>query len=553
MPWRGPAYPGEFPSLGPVVADWIEHYLCHGPGDVEGEPIELDDEFYAFIVKVYRLDPLTGRRVYRRAFLSRPKGRAKSELAGELVCAELLAPVRFDGWDAAGEPVGRPIRSPLIKCLATEEGQSGNTYDNVPVMLAHLMEHYGDEFPPIDLGRNTQTSSRIYVANGGEVRPCTASDAAKDGGKETFAVFDETHLYILPKLHGMHKTVRNNLRKRRAAQPWALETSTMYAPGEDSVAEMTHRYAMSLAEGRAKQQGLLFDHKQAPPLTNLADRKALLEALRYVYGPAAEWMDLDGIIEEIYDPQSDPSNSRRFWLNQPTPAGDAWLTPQQVDSLATATRVVPDGEIITLGFDGSRQRVQGVTDATALVGVCVNDGHGFLLPWGQGHTIWEQPDGPHGVGWAVPRTEVDQAVAMAFDRYNVIGFFADPAKWETYIDAWTAKYGHSLRVRATRSSPIEWWMTGGRIGAVVKAIERAHSAITQGQMSLDAGSLALLRHLKNARRRVTTSGITISKDNPVSPRKIDAAVALILAIEARSGAVAAGYANPRRQRKAIGF
>ena len=24
MPWRGPEYPGEFPSLGYVVAEWIQ-------------------------------------------------------------------------------------------------------------------------------------------------------------------------------------------------------------------------------------------------------------------------------------------------------------------------------------------------------------------------------------------------------------------------------------------------------------------------------------------------------------------------------------------------
>jgi len=52
---------------------------------------------------------------------------AKSEVAGLIGVAEALAPVRFDGWDASGQPVGRPIRSPFVRCLATEEKQSGNT------------------------------------------------------------------------------------------------------------------------------------------------------------------------------------------------------------------------------------------------------------------------------------------------------------------------------------------------------------------------------------------------------------------------------------------
>jgi hypothetical protein len=107
------------------VLDWIHTYCCHGPGDVQGEPLDYDDEIRDFIIECYRLDEVTGRRVYREAVLSRPKGRAKSEIAGMVAVAEGLGPVRFDGWDADGQPVGRPVRSPLIKCLATEESQAG--------------------------------------------------------------------------------------------------------------------------------------------------------------------------------------------------------------------------------------------------------------------------------------------------------------------------------------------------------------------------------------------------------------------------------------------
>src|SRR5579859_1845752 len=127
------------PTLGPIVCDWLETYLCHGPGDVQGEPLILDDEYRSFIWKAYELWPsdhvLAGRRVYQRAFLSRPKGRAKSELAGAVACAEALAPVRFDGWDARGLPVGRPVVSPVVKCYATEETQAGNTFENCYYML----------------------------------------------------------------------------------------------------------------------------------------------------------------------------------------------------------------------------------------------------------------------------------------------------------------------------------------------------------------------------------------------------------------------------------
>src|SRR4249919_488396 len=92
-----------FLTLGWAGISWIEHYLVHGPGDVQGQPIELDDEFAAFILKAYRVDPKTGARVIRRAFLSRAKGRSKSGLAAMVACFEALGPCRFDHFAEAGE------------------------------------------------------------------------------------------------------------------------------------------------------------------------------------------------------------------------------------------------------------------------------------------------------------------------------------------------------------------------------------------------------------------------------------------------------------------
>jgi hypothetical protein len=55
--------------------------------------------------------------------------------------------------------------------------------------------------------------------------------------------------------------------------------------------------------------------------------------------------------------------------------------------------------------------------------------------------VWEQPDGPAGDRLAGPVGEVDAAVRAVFARYTVVGFFADPAKWESYVAGWEAKYG----------------------------------------------------------------------------------------------------------------
>ena len=73
MPWRGPSYPGELPTLGFQVIDWIEEYLA-APDRSEYEPYRLTNEQAQFVLNFYAINPGTGRRQYRRGVISRPKG-----------------------------------------------------------------------------------------------------------------------------------------------------------------------------------------------------------------------------------------------------------------------------------------------------------------------------------------------------------------------------------------------------------------------------------------------------------------------------------------------
>lgn len=490
----------SFISLGWEAIDWIENYLVHGPGDVQGEAITLDDEQATFILRAYELDK-DGRRKIRRAFFSRPKGRAKSELAGMLVCFEALGPARFDGFNANGDPVGRPVQYPFIRCLATEESQSGNTYDNVRFMLEHLRSNFGTEFPGIDVGL-----TRTFIKGGGEIVPSTASSAAKDGGKESFAVADETHLYSSNELRRMHETVRRNLAKRKAADPWMLETSTMYAVGEESIAEATHRLWVAIGEGRVRNPGLLFDHVQGPDVPNLQDTDALRKALRVSYGPAFSWMDMDRLIAEIQDPMTRPADARRYFLNQPSTDSDkymdavAWKAAAEPETLEPSTRVV-------LGYDGSRK-----DDATVLVACRVEDGKVFQLE------CWERPPGPSGYGWEVPRVEVDEAVRGAFERFDVVKIWADPSGWQSYLDAWNTTFAD--RVVAVYPSSQRKLMAEG--------LDRFLEDVLEGKIKHD-GSAELTRHVLNA---VPARYGQVQK--PSQAHKIDGLIAAVLAYLGRT-------------------
>ncbi|MGH3926384.1 MAG: Terminase, partial [Pseudonocardiaceae bacterium] len=389
------------------------------------------------------------------------------------------------------------------------------------------------EVPGLDVGL-----TRTLLPGGGEITPSTASSAAKDGGKETFVVFDETHLYKDPDLRRMYQTVTRNLRKRKKiAGTWYLETTTMFAPGEESVAEGTYRLSEAIAEGRTRRERLLVDHRWGE-CEDPTDEQALRAAIVEAYGDAIAWNDLDGHVDEFYDPRADIADSRRYFLNAETETSDAWLAARQWDGCAAPLVTFPDRELVTLGFDGSVS-----ADATALVACRVLDGHVELLKCD------ERPeDAP--VGWQVDQVAVDAEVAAAFERFDVVAFYADPPHWQDYIDKWTTEFGARLRVKASVKHPIEWWTN--RPAAVVAALKRFHDAVAEGRLTHD-GTTQLRRHVLNARRRVSRAGIQVSKDYPGSPRKIDAAMASVLAYEARGDAVAAGFARPRRARRAVGF
>lgn len=546
-------------SLGWLATAWMEYFVVHGPGDVQGMPVEHGDEFTGFIVDCYALD-LDGRRLYDSGFLSRPKGCDKSGLGSRFALFEAFGPCRFVGWAEGGEvfedpwglgfryvyepgePMGRPVQTPYVRILATEEEQTGNVYDSIHYNLVDEDAPLS-QVPGVDAGL-----TRVLLPGGGEIMPSTASAASKDGGKETFAVFDETHLYTTPELRRMYATVTRNLRKRKKiAGTWFLETTTMFAPGEQSVAERTYEFAEKLAErnpdGTPKykrlRHRLVYDHRWGE-CEDLTKEEQLRAAILEAFGEAIEWNDVESTIDEFYDPRKDVDDSRRFFLNARTSAADAWVDAAKWAARADPAQVVADGERVTLGFDGSIRE-----DSTALVGCRVKDGHLFLIG------CWQKPPGPDGKEWQVDRLAVKATVAETMDRFDVVGMYCDPAHWQDTIDTWNTAYGARMRVKSTKVRPLEWWTS--RPTAIVAALKRLHDAIANGSVTHDGDSV-LTAHVLNARRKTDgRTGIEIRKEYPKSPRKIDAAMAATLAYECRGDAVALGLAREKKTRRAQGF
>ena len=510
-----------WPTLGRQVCDFIESYLVFGPGDLRGEPARLDAEKRALIHRMYEVFPQghaqAGRRRFKRVAISVRKGSAKTELLAWIAACELHpdGPVRCDGFDAQGEPVGVGVTDPYIPmCAYTEEQSDELAYGALRVILEH--SQLADDF---DIGL-----MRILRKDGdGKAVSLATAPDARDGARTTFQCLDETHRWTLPRLKQAHRTMMANIPKRYLADAWSMETTTAPAPGEGSVAEDTMDYARQVADGKITDSRLFFFHRQASDGHDLSTPEGVRAAVIEASGPVAEWSDIDGIVEQWQDPTADRAYLERVWLNRLVRATERAFDAERWRELAKPEITVPDGELITLGFDGARFR-----DSTALVGTHILSGHQFLLG------LWEHP---HGIEqWEVPEAEVEMAVATAFERWDVWRFYCDPPYWETHVAKWAGQWGEK-RV-------LNWWTN--RLKPMAFAIRSFVNAQTSGELSHD-GNPGLSRHIGNAVRRYLNMRDdqdaklwVIQKERADSPHKIDAAMAACLAWEARCDALTAG-------------
>src|SRR5688572_22217352 len=474
-------------TLGWEVLRWSIRYIRQPDGPGAGEAWRFTPEQVMFVLWWYALDE-RGRFLTSRAVLRRAKGWGKSPFMAALALAELCGPTRYVGDDANGDPIGAPAPMPWVQIAGVSEKQTTNTMSMVLAMIeeSDIVEDFG-----LDTGL-----TRIFAAGGGRLEPISASAPTAEGARPTFCVLDETHLW--GQANGGHKlaeVIRRNLGKSRDGMARSVETTNAHEQGMESVAERSYEAWQAQTTGRARGATILYDSREAPPDVELADEPALLAALAATYGDSS-WVDLERIRDEIYDPGTPPSESRRFYLNQLSVAEDAWLDPTEWDAcLADPPLVLADQDIITLGFDGST-----TDDHTALIGCHVDSDHLFELG------VWHP-----GATGEIDRAAVDLEVRRAFERFDVVGFYGDLHPWESYIDRWAEELGADLVVKASPRHPVAWDMRS-RLQMFTQACERLHDAVIEKVVSHD-GSARMREHFHNARRRPNRWGVGVGKEH----------------------------------------
>lgn len=531
-------------SLLPVAARWAATWLRQPDGPDAGTPWMFTREQLRFLDWWFAVDD-AGRWIYRRGTLRRCKGWGKDPVGAVLAVLEAIGPCRFGGWAAGGERAsefgvdlgradhhyapGEPIvvgnPAGWVQIAAVSRAQARTTTRLFPGLIPRVTRaRFGIEIH----------KEIVHLRGGAAVIEAIASSPKSAEGPRTTAVirneiqnWDSTN-----DGHDMAETIDGNLAKSRDGAARALSLCNAHVPGLDSVGEREWDAWLAIAEGRAVSRDVLYSALEAPAATDLHDDASLRRGLLAARGDSS-WLDVDRHMAEIRDPRTRPSEGRRKYLNQIVAASDAWIAPWEWDRLGDPP--VPPlgpGDVITLGFDGSKS-----DDHCALLACRIADG--ALIGLG----IWD----PAEHGGEAPRDLIDGTVRAAFGTYDVVGYFADLAEWESYVDRWDEDLGAGLLVRAGGRHRIAWDIRARGREFTTEGIERLHDEIVEGAFRHD-GNPRVRTHFHNARRRPNAWGVSVGKEHRESLRKIDSVPAAALARMARRAYLALPEGR-RRHRK----
>lgn len=521
------------PTLGDQICAFIEERAVFGPGSLKGQPAKLNSDQRYWIYRAYehwpKGHPRQGRRRFQRAGLSVRKGSGKTELLAWIAFAELHpeSPVRFAGFERDGSlKQGRPVTDPYIPLMAnTQEQVAELAYGALMVVCAEGMDP--ELFDP---GLERIIRFGIDGTADGKAVPIAGAPNARDGARTTFQGIDEPHRLYLPNHKAAIETMIANLPKRPIEDPWMASFTTAGQPGQNSVAEDEYFEAEAIHRGQIDRPAFFFLHRQASDGYDLSKFEERVEAIREASGPdVAEWSDLEGIAAQWDRPKADRTYLERVWTNRWTQSEAQAFDVRRWNVLGCAGERIPPRSQVVIGFDGARMR-----DATAFV-VC-DVKHGFMELGG----LWERPlDAEED--WEVPELEVTEKLTELVKRFKVVKVYCDPPHWTQTVGEWSVRWPDKVQ---------EWWTHRRR--EISRAVDGFAEAIDTGRVSHNDDP-DLARHIGNAGRVQTNllgdNGERIHILGKLHPdRKFDAAMAAVLAWQARTDVLAA---QPKPKKRVV--
>jgi hypothetical protein len=392
-------------------------------------------------------------------------------------------------------PVAIQHPRPWIQVAAVSQSQTANTTMLFSGMItAQLSDDYH-----LDVGKTV-----IYAPGRGKIEAITSNPRSIEGGRPSLAIAAETQNWLASNDgHEMAAAIRRNLAKSNDGSARVLEINNAHLVGEDSVAERTYE-AYRKSDGSLP--GLYYDSVEAPE-TDLTDTAALTEAIDAARGDAS-WLDVERLVEEIEDPTTSDSDAKRFYLNQPASlAGERWMDSERWDTATEPFEPIADFTEVVLAFDGSHSG-----DSTALVVATLEDSPRLDVV-----DCWELPADDVDPEWQVPVEDVEDAIRAACKRWKVREIACDTHGWL-----------RSFQILEKERLPVvDFPQTPSRM---IPATKMFMESVVNGRFR-PSPDVRLRRHIMNAVLKTSSRGGQIFKDSKTSPRKIDLAVASVMALE----------------------
>lgn len=460
---------------GPWVADFIQGLCRNTKGRDAGEYLRLRPWQSSLLDELFVLRP-DGLRQHRRGLIGLPRKNGKSAVGAGIALWGLIA----------DEEPGAEIYS-----CAGDRDQARIVFG----MAKRMVELE----PELSAAVKVYRDAIEYPANSSVYRVLSAEAYTKEGLNPSLVLFDEVHVQPNDDLWNV-MTLGSGTR----AQPLILGITTAGvksdATGGDSLCYRLYQYGRQVQSGEVDDPSFFFRWWEPAA------------------GADADWRDPDVwdeanpalgdflFVEDFEtSARTTPENEfRTKRLNQWVSSRSAWLPQGAWEACVDATRVVADGDEITVGFDGSYSG-----DSTALVGCTTVDPHLFVIE------AWERKDSDDH-DWRVPIAEVEQAIRTACARWKVREVDCDPFRWS-----------RTMAALEEEGWPIVEWNTSSP-ARMVPACAKFYDAVMEQRVTHD-GDPRLARHIDHCVLKTDGKGPRIVKEHKMSPRKIDLAVCAVVA------------------------
>jgi phage terminase large subunit-like protein len=364
---------------------------------------------------------------------------------------------------------------------------------------------FGDAKKMIEAEPELMAQAKLYrdaieIPSMGSVYRVLSSEAfTKEGLSPTLVVYDELHAAPNRELFDV---MTLGMGARREPLLLAITTAGVKTDntGQDSVAYSLYQYGQKVARGEVDDPSFFMSWWEAPSESNHRDPE-VWKLANPAFGDLNSVEDFESAVKRT--PEAEFRTKRtNAWVSSQT----AWLPNNAWESRVIKKEIDKDVPVI-LGFDGSFSG-----DASVIVGVTIEEvPHVFLVE------AWEkQPEDTDD--WRVDSLEVENSIIEACSRMNVKEIACDPFRWQ-----------RTMQVLQDAGLPIvEWPSTSA--SRMIPACSKFYDAVVSEKLTNDGNPL-LTRHISNAVVKVDRLGPRIVKEHRGSPRKIDGAVASIIAFD----------------------